>query len=77
MTYKEISQKLKVSPATLSLVLNNKPGISDSTRQRVLLQIADLGLSHLIKTSAEPMGNLCFLIYKRNGHILDQHPFSF
>ena len=75
MTYKEISQKLKISPATLSLVLNNKPGISNTTRQRVLSQIESLGLGYMIKTSSEPRGNLCFLIYKRNGHILDQHPF--
>ena len=36
MTNREIAQKLKISPASLSLILNNKPGVSDSTEQKLL-----------------------------------------
>ncbi len=33
---KELAQKLNVSPATISMVFNNKPGISEATRKFVL-----------------------------------------
>lgn len=77
MTYKEIAKQLNISPASLSLILNNKPGVSDSTRATVLTQIREMGLEHLIKKAptAAATNNLCFLIYKRHGEILDLHPF--
>lgn len=77
MTNKEIAKQLNISPAALSLIINHKPGISDATRARVLAQLEEMGCSHLIKTSAPavPKSNICFIIYKRHGEILDQHPF--
>lgn len=77
MTYKEIAKQLNISPASLSLILNNKPGVSDSTRTAILAQIKEMGLEHLIKKAptAVAANNLCFLIYKRHGEILDLHPF--
>lgn len=36
MKYKEIAKIANVSVATVSLVLNNKPGISDATRYKIL-----------------------------------------
>ncbi|MEA5003574.1 MAG: LacI family DNA-binding transcriptional regulator, partial [Christensenella sp.] len=35
MTIREIARLANVSPATISLVLNNKPGVGDETRKRV------------------------------------------
>lgn len=78
MTYREIAKQLNISPATLSLVLNSKPGISEATRQRVLNGVEELGLSHLIRAGTEgtaPAGNLGLVIFKRNGSILDRHSF--
>lgn len=78
MTYREIAKQLNISPATLSLVLNHKPGISETTRRRVLTGVEDLGLAHLIRAGAESTalaGNLGLVIFKRNGSILDRHPF--
>lgn len=43
MKAKELAKKLGVSPATISLVLNNKPGISDSLRHSLLEKIQELG----------------------------------
>jgi len=75
MTNKEIARKLDISPAALSLVLNNKPGVSATTRKRVVAKIEEMGYSHLIKKSAQQSTNICFVVYKRHGEILDQHPF--
>lgn len=75
MTNKEIALQLDISPAALSLVLNNRPGVSDATRERVLAKIGEMGYAHLIKKGAQQSANICFVVYKRHGQILDQHPF--
>ena len=36
VTLRTLAKELGVSTATISMVLNNKPGISDETRKRVL-----------------------------------------
>lgn len=76
MTNKELAKELGLSPAALSLIINHKPGVSEATRIRVLEQIQNMGLGHLIKKAPSvPSNSLCFVIYKRNGEILDLHPF--
>lgn len=75
MTNKELAQKLNISPAALSLVLNNKPGISDATRKRILEQLETLGYGDLIRKKPAKSENLCFVVFKKHGEILDQHPF--
>ena len=42
VTISDIARIANVSKATVSLVLNDKPGISESTRQRVLEIVANL-----------------------------------
>lgn len=86
MTYREIAAQLNISPATLSLVVNNKPGISQATRERVLLGLKSHGYEHLIKpivaahaadnaSVQSGQDNICFIVYKRDGKILDSHSF--
>lgn len=48
MKAKDLAKKLGVSPATISLVLNNKPGISDSLRKSLLEQIQQLGCEQML-----------------------------
>ncbi len=91
MTNRELAKQLGISPAAFSLIINNKPGISDQTRQRVISHLEELGLSHLIKpleseeepeTAEQPAaasptdnGSICFAIYKKNGIVMGHHPF--
>lgn len=76
MTNRELAKKLGISPAALSLIINHKPGVSDATRTAVLAQLKEMGLGHLVKKMPAPPGrNICFIIYKRHGEILDLHPF--
>lgn len=76
MTNKELAQNLGISPAALSLIINHKPGVSDATRAAALAQIKEMGYEHIIKKiPSAPSCNLCFIIFKRHGEILDLHPF--
>lgn len=76
MTNREIAKQLGISPAALSLIINHKPGVSDTTREQVLTQLKEMGYEHLIKkASFVPANNIAFIIYKRHGEILDHHPF--
>lgn len=80
MTYREIAEKLNVSPATISHVINNKPGVSEATRETIKKQLEEMGLSHLLqkKDTAPPVqetGVICFLVYKCTGEILNRHPY--
>lgn len=56
MKAKDLARQLGVSPATISLVLNNKPGISDSLRRSLLKKIRELGCGDMIG-AAQDSGN--------------------
>lgn len=51
MKAKDLAKLLGVSPATVSLVLNNKPGISDSLRKDLLAKIEKLGCEGMMCSS--------------------------
>ncbi|MFV0364595.1 MAG: LacI family DNA-binding transcriptional regulator [Suipraeoptans sp.] len=75
---KDIAEKLGVSTATVSLVLNGKPGISDKTREKVLRQIRELGYDYLIHEQANEIDankTIGFVIYKNNGELLGLNSF--
>ncbi len=75
MTNKELAELLKISPSGLSLVINNRPGVADSTRRRVLEQLEELGYGDLIRKKNRRNGNLCFVIYKKSNMLFAQYPF--
>lgn len=74
---KDISLKSGVSLSTVSLVLNNKPGISDATRQRVLAAAAELGYQNYTPrgSSRRRTASLQFIFYKKHGLIANDTPF--
>lgn len=77
MKQREIAEQLNISPATLSLVLNNKPGISSSLRQKVLNDLVAAGYSDLIKKKETNLSrNIAFVLFRQDGSIVDQLPFS-
>ena len=81
MTYREAAKILGISPASLSLILNNKPGISQEMRERVLGKIDELGMNDLCKrvrgstTASKKQGNIGFMIYKKANELLEINPF--
>lgn len=69
---KELAQILHISPATVSMALNHKPGISEKTRNRVLEAAQQYGYELPKKTEA---GTIAFVIYKKHGTVVTDTPF--
>jgi len=68
---KDLAAMLDVSPSTVSLVLNNRPGISESTRKRVFDKLEELGYGHMIpQTISESQRNIRLVVFKKHGGVL-------
>ncbi len=67
----DIARALSVSPATVSLAIHNKPGVSDKVRADVLKTCRELGYATESKTqggSGPRLLRLC--IYKKHGQVV-------
>ena len=54
---KELAQKLGISEATLSLVLNHKGGISKRTRDMVTEKVISMGYGYMFKNDQNPVAD--------------------
>ncbi len=72
---KDIAEMLGVSTATVSIVLNNKPGVGPERRAEIINKVKELGCEYLLKEEPGELKNLGFVIYKRKGQIVDESPF--
>lgn len=78
---KDIARELGISPATLSLVINNRPGISDATRAKVLKQLRDREYGYLLSSGQEmqqdrsSLRTIGFVTYKKSGELLGYNSF--
>lgn len=73
---KDIADKASVSQSTVSLVLNDKPGVSDSVRDKVIKASRELGYLRAAQRADDAVGSLIRLfVYKKNGRIVDDTPF--
>jgi len=72
---KDIAEMIGVSTATVSLVLNNKPGVSDKRRAEIIRKIKELDCGYLLNDNMIDNGNIGFVVYKREGSIIDESPF--
>ena len=75
MTSKELAQILGVSPATISMVINNRPGISEVRRQEILARMQELNYRPNTKRSVVKQHSIGFVVFKKNGDILSDSPF--
>ncbi len=75
MTAKEIARMLGVSPATVSMVINNKPGVSEERRAQIMELLDRYNYQRDKPVLAEEERNLGFVVYKNTGDILGQAPF--
>jgi len=74
---KDIAKKLSISPSAVSFVLNNKPGVSEETRRKVLKVIEQMGYNTNIfsKSTLIHNRNIRFIIYKKHGLVVSDTPF--
>ena len=76
---KDIAEMLGVSTATVSLVLNNKPGVGEKRRQEIIQKIKEMDCGYMLKEQRINNGSIGFVVYKREGSIVDGSllPFKF
>lgn len=72
MTLKELAQLAGVSPAAVSLVLNNKAGVGEEKRQEILQLMKEHNYTPTKRTQHTP-SNLLFLKYIKNGHLVEEN----
>ncbi len=75
MKAKEIAKLLGISPASVSLVLNNKPGVSETTRNKVFEIVKELGCEELLPDKVEETKTILFLVYRKNGIRTEESPY--
>lgn len=66
MKVKELAEILELSPATVSLVLNNRPGISEATRKKVKDAVIELGCEDMMNIKEKKKKTLLFVVYRKN-----------
>lgn len=76
ITAKELAKLLNISSATVSMVLNHKPGISDKTRHLVLetAKKYDYDFSRFAAME-QKNGVIHLIIYKKHGTVVTDTPF--
>lgn len=72
---KDIANKLNLSPSTVSLVLNNKPGISEATREKVMQAVKELGGEDLISVERPEKKSIVFVVYRKLGFTPTSTPY--
>ena len=77
VTAKQLAALLGISESAVSLALNNKPGVSTETRRRVIETAKAQGYDFARKSAilSSSRGDICMLIYKRSGAVIDDTPF--
>ena len=68
LTIKDVARAAKVSTATVDRVLNDRPGVRDATRRRVLEAAATMGYAHV----SAHMAGLDFLLPTRPAVFMEQ-----
>ena len=77
ITMRELATALGVSTATISMVLNGKPGISDETREKVFAAVVASGYDteKLGSSPRKKKGGITLVIYKKHGRVVGDTPF--
>lgn len=73
MRNKEIAEILHITPAAVSMALNNKGGVSQATKKKILELKYASSLSE--KDKEKKKGSILFSIHKRNGNVISETHF--
>lgn len=82
MKKKDLAKKFNLSSAAFSLIIHNKPGVSDATRAYVIEELNKMGYGYMVEPITPPTASnvkvsekglqLCYLIFKDTGTITEQ-----
>lgn len=73
---KDIADALGLSNATVSMVINNKPGVSPETRKKVMKMLVESGYrAHLLSKAPIPGEEIAFIVCKKHGRVVGDTPF--
>ena len=77
ITAKELAALLQLSESAVSLALNNRPGVSNATRKRVVEAARQHGYDFTRKSAVltSLRGDICFVLYRKSGAIVADTPF--
>lgn len=76
ITAKELANILNISPAAVSMALNNKPGVSATTRKLVMETADKYGYDFSKLTEKHNIkGTIYFIIYRKHGAVVGNTPF--
>ncbi len=75
VTARDVAREAGVSPATVSLVFQQKPGVSHATRERVFEVASKLGYVYEARTSDRATSTILFVMYKKHGQVVYETPF--
>ena len=71
-TIKTVAEKANVSTAAVSIALNNKPGVSEETRNRIMETAKKLGYEPQIRSDNPTETTIRFLKISRHGHTINK-----
>lgn len=75
---KDIAEALGISTTAVSLALNNRPGVSEVTRRKVLELVSDSTMEAMLNLNDEagsPARSVLLNVHKKHGHIITDKPF--
>ena len=72
---KDIAKRLNISTSAVSLAINNKPGVSEETRQRVLALLNEESAADAQAAFYRNKLPILFVIHKKNGKIIVDNRF--
>ena len=77
ITIKDIAKQLGISPATVSMALNDRAGVNAQTKERVLKLVRKLNYTGSTggKKNTAAQGVISLLVYKRHGRVLTDTQF--
>lgn len=75
VTAKDIAKKLGISPSSVSLVLNDKQGVSVETREKVLAEATRQGYIFKNRNAAVANRSIRYVIFIKNGETVKETSF--
>ena len=69
ISVRKLAQLLGVSPASVSLALNGKPGVSEETREKILAAALQHGLKPVSPPAARKSSDITLAVYRNHDSI--------